>query len=621
MAPEQLADSHALDRRADIYSLGATLYRLLAGVPVFDAGKYASQSARLQAIRLDPPPDITERRSGVSDELAAIIQRLLAKNPCDRFSTSKEVADVLTPFTAGCDLAELLKRAEQASTKQDEASDSQSAERGSGKRRTGRSRRLVWLTLLAALFLFAYLVVEHFDFFSGGIQYANTGPDSDTPGIVQPEFTGNDFAGVWFVNASSEIGGDGRSWRTAFRDLQTALDEARRFSPAKGQVWVSAGRYTPSPVQKNRDESFRLVNGVEILGGFSGKETLSHERRPREHLTILSGDLEGDDEPDFANHDENSYHVILSQGNDGTAILDGFVITAGYANAILVLSEMWEKTFPGEFDGGGILVDSGSPIFRGCIVARNFAGQRGGGISLWRSTATLTDCWFVENRSGYAGGGLINHGKFEHDQNGTLSIKDCWFWKNNAARGGGLVHWWGVAAEVERTLFAYNQTTGDHNYLGGAGVYNDATESTYIDCLIFHNTSAGPGGGVNAKWEPQARFVQCTIAGNSALQGRGAGVFAHNGGHPVLEHCLVWGNTFEQFGNGGEAEISVTRSYVEGGWPGEGNTDIVPANVGLPNNQDEIPFPSEPNQSGSRHDFEIDEFAAHWQRVHESIVR
>lgn len=92
MSPEQL-DGDALDCRADIYSLGAVLYHLIAGRPPFDA---QVQSAMMQQIYHVAPGPLSMLRDGVSAGLDTAVQRALAKNPADRYANWEEFAQALS---------------------------------------------------------------------------------------------------------------------------------------------------------------------------------------------------------------------------------------------------------------------------------------------------------------------------------------------------------------------------------------------------------------------------------------------------------------------------------------------------------------------------------------------
>jgi serine/threonine-protein kinase len=95
VAPEQAVDSSAVDIRADIYSLGATLYFLLTGRTLFPEGR-VTQKLVWQQIRQPVPLDVL--RPEIPSELAAVVHRMLAKKPDDRFAIPAEVISALAPF-------------------------------------------------------------------------------------------------------------------------------------------------------------------------------------------------------------------------------------------------------------------------------------------------------------------------------------------------------------------------------------------------------------------------------------------------------------------------------------------------------------------------------------------
>jgi serine/threonine protein kinase len=96
LAPEQIENAVAADARADLYGLGGTLFYLLTGRAPFADSK--SLFAKLEAHRSLPPPDVCTLRPEVPAELAALLHRLLAKQPEVRFATAAEVAAALAPF-------------------------------------------------------------------------------------------------------------------------------------------------------------------------------------------------------------------------------------------------------------------------------------------------------------------------------------------------------------------------------------------------------------------------------------------------------------------------------------------------------------------------------------------
>ena len=95
VAPEQTINSHDVDVRADIYSLGATFYFLLAGHPPFPEG---TVSQKLIAHQTKQPTPIDRLRPEVPPELALVVRRMMAKSVTERFQMPAQIYDALRPF-------------------------------------------------------------------------------------------------------------------------------------------------------------------------------------------------------------------------------------------------------------------------------------------------------------------------------------------------------------------------------------------------------------------------------------------------------------------------------------------------------------------------------------------
>ncbi len=113
IAPEQVSDSRSVDIRADIYSLGCTLFNLLAGVPPF-AEKHSTVFAKMTAHVSTPAPSLSSFRPDAPIELVQLVDSMLAKEPIARPQTPREVAERLSAFTSGHDFPQLVEKAEQS---------------------------------------------------------------------------------------------------------------------------------------------------------------------------------------------------------------------------------------------------------------------------------------------------------------------------------------------------------------------------------------------------------------------------------------------------------------------------------------------------------------------------
>jgi eukaryotic-like serine/threonine-protein kinase len=95
LAPEQATNSHDVEPRADIYALGCTFYFLLTGRAPFQG---ASISQKLAWHQTRMPASVRQSRPDVPVEVEAILNKMMAKKPQDRFATAEEVREVLEPW-------------------------------------------------------------------------------------------------------------------------------------------------------------------------------------------------------------------------------------------------------------------------------------------------------------------------------------------------------------------------------------------------------------------------------------------------------------------------------------------------------------------------------------------
>jgi len=276
--------------------------------------------------------------------------------------------------------------------------------------------------------------------------------------------------GVIHVDANAPPGGNGQTWGTAYKHLQDAL-----YKPPTGgdQICVAAGTYKPDEDEganvdpNDRTETFQLINGVAIYGGFAGGESSLDERNWRTNETILSGDLDGNDvqvsdpcdlltEP---TRGQNSYQVVTGSGTDATAVLDGFTITAGNANV---------GSYPDPTSlGGGMYNDNGSPTVTNCTFSINLAYYAGGGMYNYESSPALRNCAFIGNSAtgDSWGGGMCNANE------STPTLTNCTFSRNTAYYGGGIYNDEFNGSGSNPTLT--NCILWGNTALSGAQIYNE----------------------------------------------------------------------------------------------------------------------------------------------------
>ncbi len=133
IAPEQSLDSRSIDARADVYSLGATLFVALTGRVPFPQ---KSTKAKLESRRSQAPRRVTDVNPAIPQEISDVIFRAMARDPDDRYANAREMADALRPFArrkpVSFDFRRLITlRAKQAKEKLEKAERRSSGPRSS----------------------------------------------------------------------------------------------------------------------------------------------------------------------------------------------------------------------------------------------------------------------------------------------------------------------------------------------------------------------------------------------------------------------------------------------------------------------------------------------------------
>lgn len=116
MAPEQAEAVGSVDYRADLYALGATLFRLLCGRAPLAAAPNQSPLEKLRLLANHQPPKLSTLCPEAPEELVKLVASLLSRRPSDRPASAAHVAEQLAPFAEGSKLVDLLQQAKEKAT-------------------------------------------------------------------------------------------------------------------------------------------------------------------------------------------------------------------------------------------------------------------------------------------------------------------------------------------------------------------------------------------------------------------------------------------------------------------------------------------------------------------------
>ncbi len=372
-------------------------------------------------------------------------------------------------------------------------------------------------------------------------------------------------ARVWLVDAAApgpHTGGGtdptDLTWTQAYLYLEDALSAAQ----SGDEIWVARGAtppamhvYTPRdpfpPSTDPRRKTFLMKSGVAVYGGFlgtapGGGETIRSQRNPEANPTVLSGDLDGDDDyATFPEDDEqhtlygdNVFHVVTFNNTNPNTKLSGFVVRGGFADGAPNGSNE-----NGDDLGGGVFIayefgiSHATGMLNRNVVEYNYATHGGAGIYIaGKEVVYVTNCTMKDNRvlEGFGAGLWVNFAHFY--ENLPVAVQNCVFVDNHIVTGTGA----------------------------GMAVPNVALPgSDIVNCTFYHNTyENGP-------------FQGYTLAG--------AFYVPPNGGQyefyptAIIKNCIVWGNTAPQLGRRVDACYSDVEdaSWVGASDPNEPTTDCL----------------------------------------------
>lgn len=333
---------------------------------------------------------------------------------------------------------------------------------------------------------------------------------------------------VYYAAPKAVGAGDCSAWADAC-SLQTALAAAA----APAEIWVKEGVHRPTEQAGDVWAHFSLHSGVEIYGGFAGVETARDQRDWKLNLTILSGDIDGNDENEDGNFiiedtDEiigaNSKHVVTGFGVDSTAVLDGFVVTAGMdaggGGAGIYLANysypvLRNLLISGNyaFSGGGLLTESSGPSIQNTRFQYNVALYRGGGVYDWGNlNTTIVNCEFVGNVSLTQHGAALMTG-YSKSSGGVLRITNTLFSQNYTAFSIAGIFADNSALELYNVTFSENVSeAGDPS-----AVYSYQSSWTVANVVVWGNHSPW-----DIEFQRDAVFYSPMTVVNSDIHGCGA---------------------------------------------------------------------------------------------------
>jgi hypothetical protein len=296
--------------------------------------------------------------------------------------------------------------------------------------------------------------------------------------------------GPIYVNYAATGLNDGSSWTNAYTSLEDAL---QNMTSNTIDIRVAQGTYKPSTsgLADAKKATFLIPTNAKIYGGFNGTETTLAQRDPKMNITVLSGDLNENDNLSIVYNNglrgDNVFHVITLKGSLAGIVIDGFTISGGNANGSYSYTSgvnSYDDT-----RGGAIcaITDNATDYsiyaeFKNCILEKN----TGSDVGVYAQVTTLLNsyisvnfesCIFRNNQSSGSFSNIFLQGRGSNTLNQRVSsyFTNCLF-HNNVSNGS--------ASQGASCIVTYQNTTAGGSY---TTAYSGMT-----NCTFTNNT--GPSG-------------------------------------------------------------------------------------------------------------------------------
>lgn len=377
-----------------------------------------------------------------------------------------------------------------------------------------------------------------------------------------------------YVDIDAADGGDGTTWATAYNDLNAAL----LVADAGSSVWIADGTYvTPDSV------SFFIDKELTVLGGFNGTETDASAADPDANVTILSGDVAGNDGMAYdslAGLDNNRVLFITdtsSVASQYTVTLDGLTISNGALTGNFD-GEVDPSIVP--FSGGGIISFARLNASR-LTFSRNRANF-GSDIAVVGFTAaesvlddiSIVDGYVSTNRSLYFNGAdnvTVQNSDFEFDASATrqsgiiqaaftngFTLENCDFSDINTDFSGAAFRSDECDDVTVRNCTFENLTAS----IGGAMLHNQAdnfvsdsdvsdAEDFVFDGIVIEDCSVGAGSRGAAMWMDQVNFtIRNSIISDNTAGEIGGAIYFQSGDDREYFHVIEDSRIADNLDNG-----------------------------------------------------------------------